>query len=333
MTATPKPARARRTPSKASTPAPAPAATFEPLTAERLAAATVVLELKLGTPSFKRPVGTSEVAGTSPEFDVERVHVRKDILDPAVLADLVGLRGRLYRYLRAKSVPCKMLHAGMWLIPLALIEEVSGRIDALLDERAGLVAALADNFEQHKANARTSLGSLFRETDYPTTAELRSAFQSSRRYLTMNVPAALEQVNKELYARELARVEAEVAEASADIRAALRESFAGMIVQLGDKLKAKEDGVKRATLRDAALNPLQEFLATFAARNLTGDRDLAALAEKARLVLRGVDPDTLRDDASARGRVLGAMGEIRSALSALDVVLPVGRKLADDGEV
>ncbi len=301
------------------------------LTAEQLAAKTVVLEFRLGSPTWKRGVSTSEVSGDKPGFDESAVHVRKELLDPDVLSALNGMRARMVRVLRANSVRCSMLAGGMWLVPIGRAEAVDKLLSEHLKERGRLVADLLDKYDAHRRAAKKRLGKLYREDDYPTPAEIRKAYSVSRRFLSFNVPAALEGLNKELYQRELARVEAEVAEASSEIRAALREAFAGLVAHLAEKLTPGEDG-KARVFKDTTVAKLQDFLATFAARDLTGDTQLSALAKKAQGVLDGLDTGALRTEDDVRGKVLGAMQEIQSKLTDMNVIVRT-RKISVEEDV
>jgi hypothetical protein len=75
--------------------------------------------------------------------------------------------------------------------------------------------------------------------------------------------------------------------------------MAELVEHMIDRLSKDDDG-KAKTFKTSTVENFKEFADLFAARNLTGDSELAALVEKAQKVMSGVDAKSLRTDAGAR---------------------------------
>ncbi len=296
-----------------------PTAEADRATAERLARETVVLELRISAPSFRRKLPSTDLLDPAEEpTDPELIHVSKDLIDRYALGEIGQADSRFRRWLRNRTISCSMLRGGMWLVPLRAVEDVDRGIASYRAERARLVGVLVERHEQLKADARARLGRHYNPADYPPASELARAFGVRARFLSFNVPAALADLNRELYERERARVETEWSEAYTEIRTALREAFAGLVEHLADRLGQDDQG-KPKTFRDSTVQQMQDFLETFGARNLTGDQDLAELAEQARALIQGVSPETLRKAALFRERVREGMEQIKAKLDTLVV--------------
>lgn len=293
--------------------------------------ATMVLALHVSGPSFRRKMRPEDVIDDGDRVDPAMLHLSKDLLDRSAVSELIGEKDKLNRALDAKSVPCRMLRGGMRLIPLALVEDVDKMVDGFVERRQVLVDKLLIAYEGHKQEAEKRLGRHFDPSDYPTWGQMQRAFTVEKRWLTFNVPAALKSLNRSMYERELERSKVEWAEASQDIKAALREGLAGIVTNFVDKLGVDEGGRKK-TFRDATMSKLTDWLATFEARNLTGDVELADLARQAREALKGVEPEQLRKQDVQRDRVRESFEEIKAKLDGLLVARPK-RKFADEEDV
>jgi hypothetical protein len=302
--------------------------------AELLSSRSVIFELYVSAPLWRRPMPLSGLIGEEQDgADPDLIHVSKDLIDRKALIALNSHAAAFKEWLRVRSVPCRLLRGGMRLMPNAMVLEVDERAQAFIAERQALVAALVEVYSGLKVDAARRLGKHYREEEYPDPRILELLFNVRTNWLSIDIPRALEQLNVDLYAREKARVELEWREAYGEIRDALRASFAGLVGHLADRLGTKEDG-KRMVLRDSAIVKVREFIDTFAARNLTGDEELADLAAKARNLIAGVEPDDIRSVDMIRERVRTGMEEIKVELDAMIVPAPRRRFAANtDGRV
>lgn len=312
-------------------PTQAPVSTMNPT---EIAKSTVVLQLEISVPSFKKKIDSKEVKRTDDDADSTMLHVHKDLIDrsAAEYTAITGAVSRLKnRWLRNRTVPCKVLKGGMYGIPVTLVGEVDAGIQNFINEEwRPLIEVLATKFETLKEEAQKRLGSHYDPSDYPGAEALKGKFKITVRWLSFNVPAALAELDKELFDRECQRAEAEWRQVSDDIRGALRESFAGLVEHLLDRLTPDEDG-KPKKLHTTAVEQLQDFLSTFSARNLTNDAELAALAQRAQGIMRGVGVDQLRKQETTRARIVNGFSAMKEQLSGL--VQKRGRSFEFDGDV
>lgn len=293
----------------------------------RLVNQTVVLELHIKTPSFQAAVPPDNIMDSEDKADRTRFHVNKQLIDRKALRDLQQHRTELLTWLWARRVPCSVLANGMHLVPLRLVQEIDATLTAYVARRGELVDQLLATYDELVVAAQERLAGHFNQDDYPAVENLRPAFAVTKRFLSMNVPAALEQVNKELYERESARVTAEWAEAAVEVRGALREGFAKLVAHLADRLTPDEDG-KPKTFQASTVTQLQEFMGMFNDRNITNDADLSALVKQAQELLRGTDPKVLRQQETTRERVLTGFTQITEQLSTLGVMIAAPRRVA-----
>jgi hypothetical protein len=292
---------------------------------------TIVLHLHVGMPNFRRRMQAADVVDEA-DVDPNMLHVAKDLLDREAISELLGARDQLKRKLKGRALPCRMLPGGMYLMPLGLVEEVDGWVVEFRARFDVLVDRLCVAYEGYKQAAEVRLKDHYDESEYPTLGRLRRSFEVQARWLTFNVPAALKTFKRAIYEREQAKARLEWAEASEDIRLALREGLAGLVTNFVEKLGMDEKGKKR-TFRDETMAKMRDFLATFEARNMVNDGELAALAEQARQALAGVEPDQLRKQDVARERVREGFERIKGQLDALLVATPRRRIATGDEKV
>jgi hypothetical protein len=304
------------------------------LTPEQFAAMTAVLHLEQRKPGFTRQMASNDIVAASDDVDRKMVAVTKRLLDKKVMAGINREDNAIKAYLETRAAFCTMLARGMWAIPLGMVEEVDGEIDGYKARRAALVRVLIEEkYIPEKAAAERRLGRHYRETEYPLPEELAAQFSVRTNWISFNVPSALQAANAEIYQRESARLTRELVSASEEIRGALREAFAGYVEAMADRLGTDAATGKPNRFQDSTVLKMKDFLSTFAARDLTGDADLAALVAKANDLLAGKAPEAVRSDTATRARVLTAMQEIKGSLAGMNVVPPKARKLRGDGEV
>ena len=265
--------------------------------------------------------------------------INKALLDPSALTEIVHAEDVLKRYLFSRSIKVSILRGGMYAIPLAFFEEVELNVQQFIEERfgleaemgqGGLVGEMVAKYDDLKADAEKRLREHFDASEYPEADTLRASFGVQVRWLGFDVSAALKSVSKSAYKREQERAAREWASAATDMRDAMREAALQLVGHVVEKLGTSDDG-KPKTFRDSMIVKLQDFLDTFAARNIVGDADLEALVGQARELLKGKSPDDLRKRPEVRAEVLQRFETIKATLDAQLVDRP-RRKLAKEGE-
>ena len=97
--------------------------------------------------------------------------------------------------------------------------------------------------------------------------------------------------------------------------------LAKLVSHLTERLSGQADGKPRV-FRDRAVENLTEFFGRFRALNVRSNEQLDNLVADAQRVIRGVEPQDLRDNAGLRQHVTTEMSRVQSVLDGLLVNRP-----------
>ena len=296
------------------------------VTAVDIASNTVLLSLTLKAPGNTRK---ANLKGVEIDADKEMLRLSKELLDSEELAEVKTLDGELRRWLYTRALP-SMFRAGVYMLPIALLEEVDTRLGVFSARRDELIAKFVEAYPAQVDKARESLRSQFEEDNYPPAAAIRAAFGVEWSYFTMGTPDNLSGLNREIWEREKAKAARQWSEASRQVQTLLRASMAELVSHMVDRLAPGESG-KRKKFRESMVGNLRDFLQTFPARNVTNDTKLAELVTRADELLSGIDAKVLRDCEALRDSVQRGMTEVKAALDTMLIDRP-GRaiSLSDD---
>lgn len=327
-----------------------PSTDFDPIeTGKKIAKETVVLELHIRAPGFTRTInsksflahlGTMTAEEIAALTDQERqiiadyqsrkeqsgktdpsfLHISQDLIDYKEIKSIATHDNKFAEWVVGRSVPSPMLAHGLYLVPLSMAEEIDGAIKNFVQQRRKLVDHFEEKYTALKLDAETKRGPFFNEGDYPPFKTIREKYRVEARYLSFNVPAALEQINRELYEREKQKVSLQWAEAAQDVRDALRVGFQGLVDHFAERLGKDEKTGKPKVFHGTAVTKLQEFLTTFENRDLTNDAELASLVSQAKQLVQGVDPADLRKDDGLRTALETGFNQIAEQADSLITV-------------
>lgn len=309
----------------------------------------IVVSLSIGRLRTTRRVSSNSVQS---DADPEMLHVSKTILESKELKAVGAIDMDIVMYLRGLCLPSPF-KSGMYLLPIDLLDRVSKRLDEMATERKQSVDAFMAMYEKAKAlvdaeypdgkepivaadspesailNAKKSLGSLFDPADYPPVDEVRKRFVLDYQFLELNTPGSLKTVNKDLYEKELKKMENVWADASEKVVAVLLEEFREMTRHMAERLAPNEDGTPKV-FRSTLITKMQGWLDVFDARNLTNDAELKSLVTKARQMIAGVDPDTIRSGDVLRKELSEEFRSMTEQLDQAIVDLPSRRLRIDE---
>jgi len=274
------------------------------------AKATVLLDVRIQKPGKSRKADIGKVETTD---DKTMLRLSKQLLDAPELRAVEKQDNEFRAWLYTQAVPGAPFRSGIHVIPAALIEDVDARITRYADRRSRLVEAFLLAYPQRIEDARQRLGSQWKATDYPPAENMRAAFSVSYQYLTFETPAVLAGLNRELWQREKDKARDMWAEAQDEMRAAMRQAFGEIVSHMADRLTPGDDG-KPKVFRDSLIGNFREFLQTFPARDITNDQELAALVDRARALLSGIDADDLRKADGLRSSVAANIASIKADL-------------------
>src|SRR5262245_42837652 len=239
-----------------------------------------------------------------------------DTKHPAFKA-VTAARGRATAYVRGISLPFP--EPGIRLIRQDDLASVNVQLTSLKADLDEAVWRLDEHFDELKTAARRRLGQLYCAGDYPES--LRGLFDVSWDFPSVEPPSYLQQLSPKLYEQECQRVGARFDEAVRLAEQAFLEELSGLVSHLTERLSGAEDG-KPKVFRDSAVDNLQEFFERFRHLNVRSNEQLDELLGRAQQIVRGVEPQQLRDSQPLRQQLAGQLSGVQSVLDGLLVDRP-----------
>jgi hypothetical protein len=239
-----------------------------------------------------------------------------DTAHPAYKA-VTAVRNRVVSFWKSMSLPYP--EPGIRLIRQDKIDNFAAQMRQFQDELAEAVENLDRHYAELKATARQRLGSLFNPADYPES--LQNMFSMEADFPSIEPPMYLQQLNPQLYEQECQRVAQRFDEAVRLAEEAFIAELAKLVSHLTERLSGREDG-KCKTFRNSVVENLTEFFQRFRQLNVRSNEQLDNLVRDAQRIIRGVDPQDLRDDAGLRQHVATEMSRVQSVLDGFLVDRP-----------
>lgn len=295
-------------------------------TAPGLFEKAVCLVLSLRKPGNRRKLPASLV---EVDADKDLICAQKTLLASDQLKAIAHYDGEIRRCLYSRCLP-SLFMAGVYLVPIALVEEVEAKLATFSATRDHLVDAFIDAYPALVENARGRLRAAFSEKDYPSGEHLKMAFKMEWRYVAFSVPGSLQTISSELFHKEQEKASLQWQEAMEEVRGLLRTHLAEMVHHLVDRLSKPSADGKPKVFKNTLVTNLTTFLDTFDARNLTDDTELAEVVAKARGLLGGIDAQTLRTSDALRSSLCQGFSGLKETLDSLVIAKPMRAFSFDD---
>ena len=269
----------------------------------------------------RKSLNNEQKAQAAESFGAEGQYLTagKKLLDsshPAFKA-VTTIRGRIISHWKGISLPFP--EPGLRLIRQTDVASFDVQMTRLRLELEAAVSTLNDHFDELRVAARDRLGSLYDSGDYP--ASLRGLFGIAWEYPSVEPPEYLQRLNPKLFEQECQRVSSRFDEAVQMAEEAFVSELNRLVSHLSERLSGQEDG-KPKVFRDTAVENLREFFSRFRQLNVRSNADLDALVEQAQSVLRGVEPQQLRDNGPRRQQVASQLAGVQATLDGLMVDRP-----------
>lgn len=286
---------------------------------------SVMLQLEIGGISFEKKVATAEVSDKE-GIDKSLISTTKKLIDKKYLDPISRLDGRMRQTLYDIGLRPAFLKNGSVLVTINMLAYTVRKIEDYKRERQLLINDLLAVYEQAKLDAQTRSPALYREEDYPSVAELSERFAVRYNLFPVAFPDIIERLEAELVQEadaevrrsiRLARQEKmrELEEATDEIKLGLRSGFLDLVANLEDKVRGV--GTERKVFKPGFVNGFRTFLETFDAKNIMNDDQLKELVDRARVVLDGVSPDSIRNNMEVRVRLEQELAGIKTALAGM----------------
>ena len=243
----------------------------------------------------------------------------KKLLDTSHQAfrDVTAVRGQIQSYFKNASLPYPE-HG----IRLVRQDRVTKFVDQLAEYRNLLSEAVTEldlHYDELQKTARRRLGTLYNPQDYPSS--LCGLFSVDWDFPSIEPPDYLRQISPDLYEQEQARVVARFEEAVRLAEEAFTGELAKLVSHLVERMSGASDG-KPKVFRDASVTNLHEFFERFRTLSVRSDADLERLVDQAQQLLQGVEPQTLRQNQSARQQLATQLSAVQSTLDGLMIERP-----------
>jgi hypothetical protein len=230
---------------------------------------------------------------------------------------VTGVKTRAVSYFKGVSLPFP--EPGLRLIRQDDLDTVDRQMATFKAELEDAVEELDQHFDELKSAARDRLGNLYNESDYPGT--LIGLFDMAWDFPSVEPPNYLRQLSPELYQQECQRIEARFNEAVQLAEDAFTEELTKLVEHLSERLTGQQDS-KPKVFRDTAITNLTEFFERFRRLNIRSNEELDELVEQAQGIVRGVQPQQLRENLDLRSNIARQLESVQNSLDDLLVNRP-----------
>jgi len=268
-----------------------------------------------------------QISSKAVESDVDSnwLGVRKRLFHSDTYREIDSLRTEARIFVASKSLP-SILKKGMYMVPKENQAMVQAKLDELKSKMDVLIHKFAhEEWESVVEAAKKPLGSQWNRGDYLSKRDVEQRFNMSWRWLTYDIPVDLD---ADTY-KEQQEIAAKDWETAREVwKGLLRNEFSEVVSHLVERLKPSKDG-KKKVLRDSAVTNISDWINDFNPRNIENDTQLKALVDKAQLLVKGVNPEVLREDETARNNMRAHFETIKNTLESL-VVTEGSREVSFD---
>lgn len=289
--------------------------------AARLRATMAAVRVSMSWMGVRKTLTAEQRAEAAEPFGAEAkfLSAGKRLLDtshPALKA-VSAVRNRAVSYWKSVSLPYP--EPGIRLIRQDKIDAFAAQMVQFQEELAGAVENLDRHYNDLKAAARQRLGSLFNADDYPDS--LSGLFEIAYEFPAIDPPPYLQGLNPQLYEEECRRVQSRFDEAVQLAEQAFTAELAKLVSHLTERLSGSEDN-RPKVFRDSMIENLIEFFGRFRTLNIRSSEQLDSLVADAQRIIRGVEPQDLRDNQGLRQHIATEMSRVQSVLDGLLVDRP-----------
>ncbi|HUQ71025.1 MAG TPA: hypothetical protein VM165_15970 [Planctomycetaceae bacterium] len=308
-------------PSLADPPPPTLPPRMNAASADRLRTTMAATKVSFTWFGVRKSLSAAQKAQAADSFSAEAkfLSAAKKLLDtqhPAYQA-VTAVRGQIVQHWKSLTLPYP--EPGLRLIRQDDLAPFDQQLGRFREDLQSAVCALDEQYAELRRSARGRLGELFNAADYPPS--LQDEFAVTWEFPSVEPPPYLAQLNPRLYEQECQRVQARFDEAVELAEQAFVDELAQLVSHLTDRLAGSDDG-KPKVFRDSAVEHLSEFFQRFRRLNIGSNAQLDELVGQAQQIVRGVQPQQLRDNTSLRQRVVTQLTGVQATLDGLLVDRP-----------
>lgn len=268
---------------------------------KEVAAQTAVLELFISGKGFTRRVDARQIV--SEEFreaaDNKMLRSSKKLIVCDKLEAIRKCTRKFKDDMAYLKLPTNLLRGGMALIPVANVDKVEDLYRAFKLNFKQCVRAFLAVYVIEQERAHQLQGALYDPRHYPTLKEVARSFKVDHRWLAFDAPTAMQGINSAEWRSAGAKLQAQMAEACAEMQDQLRAQMAEYVEWLVSQLQTDADG-KRKAITESKFADMQKFFESAAALNVAGDGELTNAIEMAKAVISGRDANEFKGKGKTR---------------------------------
>jgi hypothetical protein len=289
-----------------------------------LTKSTLVLNLELGRVSNRSKVASTTDAIDAKEVDRKMLHISVDLFDAPELKKCLGFLNSVRARVRSFTIPSPDLRGGMYFVKAEAVDDLDAYLYKALEEFKPMVKAFANVIDDRKAEAKKRLGDdVYSSLRYPSREEVLAVFRIEWGWLTLSAPGeGVKGISREFIQREQEKAKEGMKNIVSNAQAALAAQLKTISEHLIERLSPGADG-KQKIFRNSAVDNINEYLATFELRSIGNSEELNAEVERVRALLKGVSPDSLRDNDKLREDITRGFKEVATKLDTLAIPKPV----------
>jgi hypothetical protein len=257
-----------------------------------------------------KKIDKSKLSNMVDQAEYDWVTATKKLVDPESLKPICKINNSARNWLATISLPFPI--NGMVFVPKDLINMVDEKLVEFKLKFNEAVQDFTQDYSYLRATAKTYLGELFNEIDYPV--DISGKFNFNWRFIILDVPNGdTKLLAPEVYAREKEKFIQTMEEARYMAIDALREEFSQMVERITDRFTQNADGQPKV-FKNTTVDSFYEYFQTFKDRNIFQDHELTTLVNRAQAVLNGSNVDQIRSNAKLKDHIRSGMTDIEGAI-------------------
>lgn len=238
----------------------------------------------------------------------------KNLIDPAALKGIRQAQSAMRDFHYTNTMP--WTDSGWRLLPTGNYMHYEGQMMRLSRNVEDEVSKFVANYDNHVANARNALASMFNAGDYPDASDIESRFYT--KVSKRAIPTGSD-IRVDLTAEQEQSIRDQVnGETKLAIAEAMRDPWRRIMDTLGNTIEALSSygeeipgSSKTRTFRDSAIGNVKELCETLRRLDMDESGALARAIDDLHARIDGVVPEDLRRDGAERAEVVARLEEAR----------------------
>lgn len=238
----------------------------------------------------------------------------KILVNPASLKEITSIAGNARNYTMSVTLP--WLNDGVRIIPVDIYLEYMQRMSEYRSQFNDAVEKLLREYDALVKQARLDLNGLFKESDYPSEESIRRKHAFNVR--VFNIPDSKD-FRVALSESEFQSTKQEIEQNLLDAQDnAVRDVFQRVQSRMEHIIKRLKEveATDGKGIRDSMMKNVVELADLLPKLNITGNKDVDAVAAQLRQDLASISSDDLRENQSSRISAAQSAREILTKVSA-----------------